>query len=471
MLRSVLLTAGAAGLIGAPGAHAATVQLFPVPSAGAGLSDIAAGPDGNLWFTEESAFKVGRITPGGQITEFSAARQNSIDDGGPSDIVDGGDGHLWFLNDVNAAVERISPATGQVEEMYYNLGNNGRHVSPFPGGGVWETLAQADDSGVRIVQSDGTVTNLPGDLPGGRAPIATAPDGSAWVGDGASALWHVFADGHQVSVPLPPQFVADDVRSIAFAPDGTPFYTQYYGGGFPLTPHGGRLGAIIGAQAVTTELGGDFLPVDLTLGPDGALWWGEKNGIGRRDPSGAIQHASLGAYYPDRIAFGADGALWFVDANANAVGRIALDGALFPAPGPAPGPAPAPAPAPVARKAPVATLKLSSQRLRTVLSRKALRFTARLAGPGKLSVRAAVPAATARRLHLTVPKGAKTATLARTTKTYKKAGTATVILKLGPKARSALRRARSSVKVTLTATTTASGTTPRTASRTLTLKR
>jgi virginiamycin B lyase len=34
---------------------------------------IAAGPDGNPWFTEQLGNRVGRITPTGTVTEFSAA--------------------------------------------------------------------------------------------------------------------------------------------------------------------------------------------------------------------------------------------------------------------------------------------------------------------------------------------------------------------------------------------------------------
>ena len=33
---------------------------------------IAAGPDGNLWFTKEAGDRIGRITPARVITEFSA---------------------------------------------------------------------------------------------------------------------------------------------------------------------------------------------------------------------------------------------------------------------------------------------------------------------------------------------------------------------------------------------------------------
>jgi streptogramin lyase len=58
-------------------------------------SEIAAGPDGNLWFTElggaigEDA--IGRITPSGTVTEFTERITGS-----PFGITAGPDGNLWF---------------------------------------------------------------------------------------------------------------------------------------------------------------------------------------------------------------------------------------------------------------------------------------------------------------------------------------------------------------------------------------
>ena len=43
----------------------ASITEFPVPTAGSGPSGIAAGPDGNLWFTEYNGNQIGRITPAG----------------------------------------------------------------------------------------------------------------------------------------------------------------------------------------------------------------------------------------------------------------------------------------------------------------------------------------------------------------------------------------------------------------------
>src|SRR5436305_11502728 len=38
---------------------------------------IAAGPDGNLWFTDSAGNQVGRVTPAGTVTEFTVPTANS----------------------------------------------------------------------------------------------------------------------------------------------------------------------------------------------------------------------------------------------------------------------------------------------------------------------------------------------------------------------------------------------------------
>ena len=48
---------------------------LPAPAPPGGTcqpAGITAGPDGNIWFTEENGNRIGRITPGGVITEFTA---------------------------------------------------------------------------------------------------------------------------------------------------------------------------------------------------------------------------------------------------------------------------------------------------------------------------------------------------------------------------------------------------------------
>jgi streptogramin lyase len=41
-----------------------------VPTAGSSPTSITVGPDGALWFTEQTGNKIGRITTAGVITEY-----------------------------------------------------------------------------------------------------------------------------------------------------------------------------------------------------------------------------------------------------------------------------------------------------------------------------------------------------------------------------------------------------------------
>jgi virginiamycin B lyase len=87
---AALLSIGLVILTAVPPAAATTGQVheFPAPDDSWGIT---TGPDGNLWFTEFSNNKIGRITPSGTVTEFSG-----ISTGGLfyADIAAGPDGNV-----------------------------------------------------------------------------------------------------------------------------------------------------------------------------------------------------------------------------------------------------------------------------------------------------------------------------------------------------------------------------------------
>jgi hypothetical protein len=77
-----------------------------VPGAGSAPTDIAAGPDGNMWFTEEGSDQIGRITPATTITEFA------ILPGAPHAIASegGAGGALWYTMPPSDTIGRITTA-------------------------------------------------------------------------------------------------------------------------------------------------------------------------------------------------------------------------------------------------------------------------------------------------------------------------------------------------------------------------
>jgi virginiamycin B lyase len=72
---------------------AGVVSEYNIPTANAGLTSIAVGSDGALWFTERTASKIGRITSGGAVTaELPTQTPNAQ----PYQIGLGPDGAMWF---------------------------------------------------------------------------------------------------------------------------------------------------------------------------------------------------------------------------------------------------------------------------------------------------------------------------------------------------------------------------------------
>jgi streptogramin lyase len=72
---------------------AGAISEFTLPDYHAGPRGITAGPDGNLWFTEEVGNKIGRISPSGVVVEFPLP----VADSHPMGIATGSDGNLWFI--------------------------------------------------------------------------------------------------------------------------------------------------------------------------------------------------------------------------------------------------------------------------------------------------------------------------------------------------------------------------------------
>src|SRR5947209_12308 len=78
-----------------------SITEYPVPTTNAVPSVITAGPDGNLWFTEVQASKIGTINPATHaISEFPVPTANSQ----PAGIATGPDGNVWFTE---AAASKI----------------------------------------------------------------------------------------------------------------------------------------------------------------------------------------------------------------------------------------------------------------------------------------------------------------------------------------------------------------------------
>jgi streptogramin lyase len=153
-----------------------TISQFQIPTAASRPYGITAGPDGNLWFTEERGDKIGRITPSGAISEFQIPTAGSF----PYGITRGREGNLFFTEYFANKVGRITPS-GAISEFQIPT----RHSSPSYGitagreGNLFFTEESANKIG-RITPS-GQISDFPIPTAESRPTGITAtPNGNLW---------------------------------------------------------------------------------------------------------------------------------------------------------------------------------------------------------------------------------------------------------------------------------------------------
>src|SRR5207245_11434516 len=109
------------------------VPPLPARTPLSGPDSITVGPDGNLWFTEDSGNKIGRITPAGVITEFPLPPNLNCPPNGinsPLGITAGPDGNLWFTESYGHKVGRIPPPRHLAELAVATHGRGPMGITP-----------------------------------------------------------------------------------------------------------------------------------------------------------------------------------------------------------------------------------------------------------------------------------------------------------------------------------------------------
>jgi virginiamycin B lyase len=87
------------------------MQVYSIPSGDISLGGMALGPDGKVWFTEQS--HIASITTGGAITEYPLPGLGVAGGG----VTAGHDGNVWFAGVISggpAMISKINPSTGKV---------------------------------------------------------------------------------------------------------------------------------------------------------------------------------------------------------------------------------------------------------------------------------------------------------------------------------------------------------------------
>ena len=252
------------GVIGRIGPTGGVVEFLlpPTPEEQSGLPAIVTGPDGNLWFTESGAGKIGRMTPGGELTEFPLPAAGSR----PTAIAAGPDGNLWFTEEAGDRIGRITPA-GAVTEFPLSPGSGPAGIAAGPDGNLWFTEKTAGRIG-RITPA-GSVTEYPLPDPASRpAAITVGPDGNLWfVLEGAPRIGRIDPSGSIRQFALPTKAPA---HRIAVAGGDLWFATST------------AIGSISPRGQATRPACLEFcrLPFNaIAEGPEGNLWFGADTSI------------------------------------------------------------------------------------------------------------------------------------------------------------------------------------------------
>ena len=159
---------------------------YPIPTSNAMPIGITAGPDNNLWFTEESGNKIGMITTAGAITEEYPVTTSASQ---PDGITLGPDGNIWFTEVDADKIGTINVSTHAISEYTIPTSNAMPiGITAGPDNNLWFT----EESGNKIgmITTAGAITEYP------VTTSASQPDGITSGSDGN--LWFTETSGNQI---------------------------------------------------------------------------------------------------------------------------------------------------------------------------------------------------------------------------------------------------------------------------------
>jgi streptogramin lyase len=305
------------------------ISEFPIPTANVLPTDIAAGPDGNLWFTQSIGDEIGMINPTTHVvTEIPLPNSVGFMGADLVSITAGPDGNMWFSDYDGNTIGMINPKTDAISVFPVPTPNAGlEDITTGPDGNLWFTEKAANQVGMINPTTD-AITEFP------------VPTANAWLGDITAGpdgnLWFTEQVGNAIGMINPTTDAITEYQiptagaapsAIAVGPDGNLWFTEY-----------GAIGMMNSTTHAITQFpvpagspGGLLADGTITSGPDGNLWFGYFNGdeVGMINPTtDAItvypvplaQSGLNGIGGPAAITVGPDGNMWITLTNANEIG-------------------------------------------------------------------------------------------------------------------------------------------------------
>lgn len=278
-------------LTGVPWATEGAVHTLVQLAPRSGPTTIAVAPDGQLWFTQASGNRIGRVNPDGSgLMEYPLPQPGSS----PRIIAVGADNALWFSEHDGNRISRIT-AAGQIRSFAIPTpASQPRAIALGSDGAIW--FGQFTGNKIGRLGVDGHLSEfaLPTADSGPRA-LAAGPDGNIWFSMyRAGKIGRITPTGviTEFALPRPNSGPGD----ITVGADGALWFVELSGGMDGQVTEGNRVGRITTAGAVTEYLlpSTSPSPVNIALGPDGNIWYTQGNRVGRVTLAGVITEFALG---------------------------------------------------------------------------------------------------------------------------------------------------------------------------------
>ena len=217
---------------GAPGHKIGTIDSTTgqitekaVPTANAQPYDIVYDPvDGNLYFTEWAADKVGRINPITRaVSEYPIPTPRAF----PESITVNSSGNIWFVEPSVKKLAELSPSDPSVINEYNVLGDEGGIVAG-PDGNIWfsEVVNSVSEIAVFSPSSDTIIARYPA---ASALAMTVGPDDNIWFTDYSGYIGMITTAGVVTEYPVPNAHP----EVITPAPDGNLWFTATGSTGYP----------------------------------------------------------------------------------------------------------------------------------------------------------------------------------------------------------------------------------------------
>jgi streptogramin lyase len=282
---------------------------------------VCLGSDNNIWFTENGANQIGKITTAGVVTEYPIPTANS----NPVGICAGPDGNLWFVENSGNKIGKFNIALGTVTNEYPipTANSNTVVICSGPDGNLWFT--EYDGNNIGKITTAGVITEY--SLPtanSGPSGICLGPDGNLWFPENKTNIIGKITTAGVITEYTYPQIIPGSF-DICLGPDGNLWFVEtdanYIG---KITPSG-----VVTQYPIPTA---NSSAVGICLGPDGNLWFAENGAdqIGKITTAGVITEYSIPTAnaVPNSLCLGSDNNIWFTESGVDQIGKISFSSSL-----------------------------------------------------------------------------------------------------------------------------------------------